>query len=72
VDQALGDREQQQIRDAMEPFEATGVRFHALRTRQAGRRAFISVHVLVPRAWSVQRGHDEVERVESQEAPRQS
>ena len=41
------------------PFEEEGIRFHALRTRQAARRAFISVHVLVPQAWSVQRGHDE-------------
>lgn len=44
-----------------------GVQFHALRTRRAGRRAFVSVHVLVPNDWTVQRGqrgHDLVERVE--------
>jgi len=35
-----------------------------VRTRQAGRRAFISVHVLVPRSWTVQQAHDLVERVE--------
>jgi cation diffusion facilitator family transporter len=40
------------------------VRFHAVRTRQAGRRAFVSLHVLVPGEWSVQRGHDRLERVE--------
>jgi cation diffusion facilitator family transporter len=64
MDRALGDAEQQRIRAALRPFELQGVRFHALRTREAGRRAFVSVHVLVPRAWTVQRGHDEVERVE--------
>jgi cation diffusion facilitator family transporter len=65
MDRALDPEELQRIRDVLAPFERQGIRFHALRTRQAGRRAFISVHVLVPRAWSVQRGHDEVERVEA-------
>lgn len=32
--------------------------------RRAGRRAFVSVHILVPGDWSVQRGHDLVERIE--------
>jgi cation diffusion facilitator family transporter len=64
MDRALDEGSRQRIREALRPFEDRGVRFHALRTRQAGRRAFISVHVLVPRAWTVQRGHDEVERVE--------
>jgi cation diffusion facilitator family transporter len=54
------------IRTALEPFERDGVSFHALRTRQAGSRAFVSLHVLVPGAWSVQRGHDIVEDVEAE------
>jgi cation diffusion facilitator family transporter len=65
MDQALAEPELDAIRHALRPFELEGVHFHALRTRQAGRRAFISIHVLVPRAWTVQRGHDEVERVEA-------
>ena len=64
MDQALSEPELEAIRQVLQPFEREGVRFHALRTRQAGRRAFVSVHVLVPRVWTVQRGHDEVERVE--------
>lgn len=65
MDRALAPEELQRIHDVLAPFEREGIRFHALRTRQAGRRAFISVHVLVPRAWTVQHGHDEVERVEA-------
>ena len=42
-----------------------GVRFHALRTRQAGQRAFISMHVLVPGRWTVQHGHDLCEEIEA-------
>jgi cation diffusion facilitator family transporter len=65
MDQALSDEELAKIQRTLAPFESAGVRFHALRTRQAGSRAFVSTHVLVPRAWSVQRGHDEAERVEA-------
>ena len=44
--------------------EAKGIDFHALRTRQAGQRRFISMHVLVPGDWSVQRGHALCESIE--------
>jgi divalent metal cation (Fe/Co/Zn/Cd) transporter len=40
------------------------VRFHAVRTRQAASRRFITMHVLVPGDWTVRRGHDLLEEVE--------
>jgi cation diffusion facilitator family transporter len=64
MDRALDDPEQQRIRAVLTSFETGGVEFHALRTRQAGRRAFVSLHVVTPGTWTVQRGHDVVERVE--------
>ncbi len=45
---------------------APGVQFHALRTRQAGMRRFISFHMLVPGAWTVQQGHALLETVEQE------
>jgi cation diffusion facilitator family transporter len=65
MDRALDEPERQQIDDALERFRVDGVEFHALRTRQAGSRAFMSLHVLVPGNWTVQRGHDVVEEVET-------
>jgi cation diffusion facilitator family transporter len=44
--------------------EQYGVETHALRTRQAGARRFISVHVLVPGSWTVHRGHTLMEIIE--------
>ncbi len=41
------------------------VQYHALRTRQSGSRRFVSVHVLVPGKWTVQRGHELLERIEA-------
>ena len=65
MDRALEEPDLAQIHAALAEFERDGVRFHALRTRQAGARRFVSLHVLVPGAWTVQRGHDLVERVEA-------
>lgn len=65
MDRALEEPDLAAIHDALAEYERDGVRFHALRTRQAGSRRFVSLHVLVPGAWSVQRGHDLVERVEA-------
>ena len=39
--------------------------YHALRTRQAGAKKFISVHILVPDEWTVQKGHDLTEEIEA-------
>jgi cation diffusion facilitator family transporter len=53
------------VRKVLQTYEETGVQFHALRTRQAGARKFVEVHVLVPGDWTVHRGHELLERIES-------
>ena len=53
------------VRQVLQTYEQTGVQFHALRTRQSGAQRFVSVHVLVPGDWTVQRGHQLLERIES-------
>jgi cation diffusion facilitator family transporter len=40
------------------------VKFHALRTRQAGARRFISFHLLVPDEWTVHQAHQLSEEIE--------
>lgn len=64
MDTALPAAQVGRIEGILAQFEGEGARYHALRTRRAGARAFISVHVQVPGHWSVQRGHDLLERVE--------
>jgi divalent metal cation (Fe/Co/Zn/Cd) transporter len=64
MDRALLETEQDAIKTVLSGYERQGIRFHALRTRRAGARAFISLHVLVPGDWSVQRGHDMLENLE--------
>jgi cation diffusion facilitator family transporter len=46
------------IESVLTRFSEQGARWHALKTRAAGSRRFVSVHVLVPGGWTVERGHD--------------
>jgi cation diffusion facilitator family transporter len=64
MDTALPPDEREAVRRALEPHLAQGVQYHALRTRQAGARRFVSLHVLVPGQWTVQHGHELLERIE--------
>jgi cation diffusion facilitator family transporter len=65
MDSALPPEEQAIITRILERQGDGRVQFHALRTRRAGAQRFISVHVLVPGAWTVQQGHDLLEAIES-------
>ena len=64
LDTALPEEMLTSITAILEADTPEGVRYHALRTRQAGARRFISFHILVPGSWTVQRGHDLLERIE--------
>ena len=64
LDAALPVAERDAINQILKEYESKGIQFHALRTRQAGTRAFITLHVKVPRDWTVQRGHDLLEQLE--------
>lgn len=64
LDRALPPEEHAVINAILERYEALGVGFHAMRSRRAGLRRFISLHVLVPGTWTVQQGHDLCEEIE--------
>ena len=64
LDTALPPEDQEKISKVLSRYEERGIEFHALRTRASGPRRFISMHVLVPGEWTVQKGHDLSERIE--------
>jgi cation diffusion facilitator family transporter len=66
MDRALPPEQQTALEKVLEAHRPEGIEFHALWTRQAGARAFVSVHVLVPGDWTVKQGHDFVEGVEAE------
>ena len=65
MDAALPEPEQTLIQEVMEKYRQKGVGFHALRTRQAAARRFISVHILVPGEWTVHDAHHLAEDFEA-------
>ena len=65
MDAALPAHEQKLIQDVIEKYSEKGINFHALRTRQAAARQFVSVHMLVPGDWTVHDAHHVAEDFES-------
>jgi cation diffusion facilitator family transporter len=65
MDVSIPADELQTIDTVLAGYHSQGLNFHALRTRQAGARAFITLHVLVPGRWTIQEGHDWSERIET-------
>jgi cation diffusion facilitator family transporter len=65
MDTALPVSEREAICKALELHKQAGVEYHALLTRQSGAHRFVSLHVLVPGDWTVQRGHQMLERIEA-------
>ncbi|GIL16028.1 MAG: transporter [Chloroflexota bacterium] len=66
MDTALPPQELNQVNAILEKYRAQGVAFHAVRSRQAGARRFVSMHVLVPGEWTVQHGHQLLEQIEAE------
>ena len=64
MDVSLPEEKVAEIEAVLKRYREQGLDFHALRTRQAGSRAFVSVHVLVPGQWTVKQAHDWAERIE--------
>jgi cation diffusion facilitator family transporter len=65
MDASLPTEKLAEIEAILASYRLQGLDFHALRTRQAGRRTFATLHILVPGHWTVLQGHDWAERVEA-------
>jgi cation diffusion facilitator family transporter len=65
LDTALPPEELKALQAVLDRHAGPEVQFHAVRTRQAAARRFVSMHVLVPGDWPVRRGHELLERVEA-------
>lgn len=64
MDTSLPKQDLDTIKQILDKYCLDGIVYHGLRTRQSGSRRFLSVHILVPKSWSVQKGHDLSEKIE--------
>ncbi|HMU33135.1 MAG: cation transporter [Acidobacteria bacterium] len=66
MDASASDEDMAKIVAVLDDYkEKIGIDYHALRTRVAGPRIFVSVHVLMPDDWTIQRGHELAEEIEA-------
>jgi cation diffusion facilitator family transporter len=66
LDAAISRDEQKELTKLFQEYSKRyGVSFHALRTRQAGKRRFVSFHLLVPDSWTVAKAHQLSEEIEA-------
>jgi cation diffusion facilitator family transporter len=64
MDRALPAAERAALERVLDGYRSERVSFHGVRTRQAGRRSFVTLHVLVPGTWSVAEAHALADRLE--------
>jgi cation diffusion facilitator family transporter len=66
LDPAISAEDQAEVAKLIDEYARRyGVSFHAVRTRQAGARRFVSFHLLVPDAWTVAQAHRLSEEIEA-------
>ncbi len=66
LDPAIPAEDQREVAKLIAEYSRRyGISFHAVRTRQAGARRFVSFHLLVPDDWTVKRAHELSEEIES-------
>ena len=65
MDRAIPDHDRVKVVDVLESLRHQGGDYHALRTRVAGAKSFVDVHVLLPGSMTIQEGHDLVESLEN-------
>jgi len=64
LDSSIPKEELNIINNILKSYERKGLKFHGLRTRQSAQRRFVDFHVLVPGSWTVQKGHNLLEKIE--------
>jgi cation diffusion facilitator family transporter len=65
MDTAIPEADMAKVTGVLNCYARDGLEYHAIRTRQAGARRFVSFHVLVPGEWSVDKGHALLEQIEA-------
>ncbi len=64
MDTAVSKEDLHKITAILDTYKTKEVTYHGLMTRQSATRSFMSVHILVPGNWTIQKGHDIVDELE--------
>jgi len=64
MDTALTEEELGLIKSILEKYKKSGVNYHALYTRKSSAMNFITMHLLMPGAWTISEGHEVAKQIE--------
>jgi cation diffusion facilitator family transporter len=64
LDSGIPETDRLKITKALESLKQQNLDYHSLLTRQAGQRKFVALHVLMPGQWTIQEGHNKIEKIE--------
>ncbi len=65
MDHAPSEQDQARIQQVLDEFSSPDVLIHRVRARVVGHQIHLAMDVLVPGKWTVQRGHDLLEEIET-------
>ena len=65
LDSGIPETDRLKITKTLETLKQHNLDYHSLMTRQAGQRKFVALHVLMPGEWTIQEGHNRIEKIES-------
>ena len=65
MDLAIPAQDLEKIEGILNSYQPEGLRYHALRTRQAAAVNYVALHVLVPGKWTVSHGHQVADEIET-------
>lgn len=65
-DERLPAEDEEKIREILSRHEGECIGFHRLRSRKSGSVRFVDLHLVVPRAWSIEAGHALGDTIESE------
>jgi len=66
MDEAIDKKELEKIKKVFEKYQKKGLVFHAIKSRQAGQKKFLSFHALFPKSYSIKKAHDLVDKIEKE------
>jgi len=66
MDTVLSKEDRRVINQILKKYCLKPIKYHSLLTRQSATRKFVSFHILVPDNWSVKKGHNLIEKIETE------
>lgn len=66
MDEALPGEELSVLKEILDRYGNSGISYHSLYTRKAASKRFVSLHLVMPGEWQIEKGHEVTKSIESE------